>query len=109
MAASAGLHAFPKVTRSYSYLIAPPAEKLTERSNMTSIPRIENSEFLESEDRFRTLFHLSPISVYSCDTAGVIQDFNDGAAALWGRSPERGDTDERFCGSFKLFLPDGTF
>ena len=63
----------------------------------------------ESEDRYRALFHLSPVAVYSCDTAGVIQDFNQCAADLWGRSPALGDTDERFCGSFKLFLPDGTF
>jgi His Kinase A (phospho-acceptor) domain/PAS domain len=26
-----------------------------------------------------------------------------------GRQPELGDTDERFCGSFKLFRPDGSF
>src|SRR5258706_7546571 len=63
----------------------------------------------ESEDRYRALFHLSPVAVYSCDAAGVIQDFNQCAAELWGRSPTPGDTDERFCGSFKLFLPDGTF
>jgi len=28
---------------------------------------------------------------------------------LWERSPTPGETDERFCGSFKLFRPDGTF
>jgi PAS domain S-box-containing protein len=63
----------------------------------------------ESEDRFRTLFDLSPVAVYSCDRAGVIQRFNQHAAKLWGRQPEVGDTDERFCGSFKLFRPDGSF
>jgi hypothetical protein len=26
-----------------------------------------------------------------------------------GREPELGDTDQRFCGSFKMFRPDGTF
>jgi len=63
----------------------------------------------ESEDRYRALFHLSPVAVYSCDAIGVIQDFNQRAAELWGRSPTLGDTDEQFCGSFKMFLPDGTF
>lgn len=48
-------------------------------------------------------------AVYSCDAIGVIQDFNQRAAELWGRSPTLGDTDEQFCGSFKMFLPDGTF
>jgi signal transduction histidine kinase len=67
------------------------------------------NELRESEDRYRTLFELSPVAVYSCDHAGVIQRFNKHAAALWGRRPEPGDTDERFCGSFKMFRPDGSF
>ena len=63
----------------------------------------------ESRDRYRVLFDLSPVAVYSIDASGVIQDFNRVAAQLWGRSPRPGDTDEKFCGSFKLFRPDGTF
>ena len=63
----------------------------------------------ESEDRYRTLFDLSPVAVYSCDAGGVIQEFNRHAAELWGREPVIGDTDERFCGSFKMFRPDGSF
>jgi signal transduction histidine kinase/ActR/RegA family two-component response regulator len=55
------------------------------------------------------LFDLGPVAVYSCDAAGVIQKFNRRAAELWGREPEPGDTDQRFCGSFKLFRPDGRF
>jgi PAS domain S-box-containing protein len=64
---------------------------------------------LESEDRYRTLFDLGPVAVYSCNASGVIQKFNRRAAELWGREPASGDTDERFCGSFKLFRPDGSF
>ena len=63
----------------------------------------------ESEARYRMLFDLGPVAVYSCDVSGVIQDFNRRAAELWGRAPAPGDTDERFCGSFKMFRPDGTF
>lgn len=63
----------------------------------------------DSEERFRTLFELGPVAVYSCDASGVILEFNSRAAELWGRAPAAGDTDERFCGSFKLFRPDGTF
>jgi PAS domain S-box-containing protein len=62
-----------------------------------------------SEERYRTLFDLGLVAVYSCDGSGVIQNFNRRAAELWGRSPASGDTDERFCGSFKLFRPDGSF
>src|SRR6476659_7209662 len=63
----------------------------------------------ESEERYRTLFDLGPVAVYSIDTSGVIQNFNRRAAELWGREPAPGDTDERFCGSFRLHRPDGTF
>ena len=66
-------------------------------------------ELRESEERYRTLFDLVPVAVYTCDRAGVIQNFNRRAAELWAREPAFGDTDERFCGSYKLFRPDGTF
>ena len=63
----------------------------------------------ESEERFYTLFELGPVAVYYCDASGVIENFNRRAAELWGREPALGNTDERFCGSFKLFRPDGSF
>jgi len=61
-----------------------------------------------SEERYRTLFDVGPVAVYSCDTSGAILEFNRRAAELWGRAPKPGDADERFCGSFKMFRPDGT-
>jgi PAS domain S-box-containing protein len=61
-----------------------------------------------SEERFRTLFELGPSAVYSCDARGVIQDFNQRATELWGRTPSRGDDSERFCGSIRMFRPDGS-
>ena len=63
----------------------------------------------KSEARFRALFDWGPIAMYSCNSAGVIQEYNRGAVALWGREPQPGDTDEQFRGSFKTYLPDGTF
>ncbi len=63
----------------------------------------------ESEEHYRILFDLGPVAVYSCDASGVIKEFNNRATELWGRIPALGDTDERFCGSFKLFRPDGSF
>jgi two-component system, chemotaxis family, CheB/CheR fusion protein len=62
----------------------------------------------ESEQRFRALFELGPVAVYSCNVSGVIREFNHRAAELWGREPKLGDTDERFCGSFKMVRPDGS-
>lgn len=63
----------------------------------------------ESEQRYRALFDLGPVAVYACDAMGVIRDFNRRAVELWGRTPQPGDTDERFCGSHHLFHPDGSF
>jgi two-component system CheB/CheR fusion protein len=71
--------------------------------------RRDEEALRESEERYRTLFDLGPVAVYSCDTSGEIRQFNRRAAELWGRAPAVGDTDERFCGSYKLFRPDGSF
>ena len=62
-----------------------------------------------SEERYRILFDLGPVAIYSCDASGVIRDFNRRAAELWGREPKPGDTDQRFCGSYKMHLADGSF
>jgi PAS domain S-box-containing protein len=49
-----------------------------------------------------------PGAVYICDQEGWLARYNTEAAALWGRTPELGDHRERFCGSHRLFLMDGT-
>ena len=60
-----------------------------------------------SEKRYRTLFDLVPAAVYTCDAAGLIQEFNQHAVELWGREPKTNDPTERFCGSLRIFHPDG--
>lgn len=45
------------------------------------------------------------VAVYVTDTAGRITYFNAAATELWGCSPTLGDA--RFCGSWRLFWPDG--
>ena len=86
------------------------AQELTEQAEAARA-RAETmaNEIRESEARYRTLFDMCPTAVYSCDASGVIQQFNHYAAELWGRAPALGDTDERFCGSHKLFRTDGSF
>lgn len=60
---------------------------------------------LNGDLRYRTLFNLVPVAVYSTDAEGVIQEYNRRAVELWGRQPKPA---ERFCGSFKIFYPDGS-
>ncbi len=62
----------------------------------------------QSEQRFRALFNLGPIAIYSCDLAGKIVEFNHAAATLWQRTPKPGDTCETFAAEFKFFSVDGT-
>jgi two-component system CheB/CheR fusion protein len=61
-----------------------------------------------TESRFRRLFESVPAAVFACDSNGVIQDYNRRAQEYWGRAPVRGDPAERYSGSFKQSLPDGT-
>jgi PAS domain S-box-containing protein len=82
---------------------------MKDRETSPAVMAMLDLELRESEGRYRTLFDLVPVAVYTCDRAGVIQNFNRRAAELWAREPAFGDTDERFCGSYKLFRPDGTF
>jgi PAS domain S-box-containing protein len=44
------------------------------------------------------------VALYTTDEAGRITFFNRAAAAFWGRRPELG---EEWCGSLRLFYPDG--
>jgi PAS domain S-box-containing protein len=46
-----------------------------------------------------------PVAVYTTDAEGRITYFNEAAAALWGHRPELGSA--QWCGSWKLFWPDG--
>jgi len=48
-----------------------------------------------------------PSAVYVCARDGVLVRYNRWAAELWGRAPRPGDTDQKFCGAFRLFHLDG--
>ena len=57
------------------------------------------------DDFFRQLLDVLPAAVYVTDAAGCITYYNEAAASLWGWRPELGNTE--WCGSWKLFWPDG--
>src|SRR5581483_955043 len=54
------------------------------------------------------LFEQLPFAVYICNRNGPVVRYNRRAAELWGRAPKFGDPNERFCGSYRMFRPDGT-
>jgi PAS domain S-box-containing protein len=60
-----------------------------------------------SQERYRTLFDFVPIAVYTCDANGTIREYNKRAAELWGWEPGRNGQSPKFCGSYKIFHPDG--
>ena len=61
----------------------------------------------QSEDRFKILFELGPVAMYTVDAAGTIQEFNRNAVIMWGREPTRGDSCERYCGAYRIYSPNG--
>jgi PAS domain S-box-containing protein len=64
-------------------------------------------ELRASELRYRTLFDLVPVAVYACDANGTVHEYNRRAVELWGQDPCRDGAAARFCGSYKMYYPDG--
>jgi PAS domain S-box-containing protein len=56
--------------------------------------------------RPRALLQALPVAIYTTDVEGRLTFYNDAAAELWGMRPRLGDA--RWCGSWRLFHPDGT-
>src|SRR5712671_459424 len=61
-----------------------------------------------NELEFRHFLEKLPAAAYICNVNGHITYFNRHAVDLWGREPKLNDPANRFCGSFKLALSDGT-
>jgi PAS domain S-box-containing protein len=66
--------------------------------------RLETEERRIAE-RYRTLFEMVPVAVYTTDAEGVIQEFNQSAAQIWGGKPKAGK--DRFVRGCRLHYPDG--
>jgi PAS domain S-box-containing protein len=60
----------------------------------------------ESERRYRELIKAMPAAVYTCDAQGRITLYNEAAVALWGREPVLDE--DLWCGSWRVYRPDGT-
>ena len=94
-------------------VIAAHAAVAIDNANLFGIARGEIEErsrveiaLRESERRYRDLIEALPAALYTTDAEGRLVVFNSAAAQLWGREPQRGI--DRWGGSHRLFLPDGT-
>lgn len=76
-------------------------------SDVTERKRAEEA-LRDSEERLRRVLDALPVAAYTCDAEGLITYFNTRAAELWGREPRLNHPDDRFCGAFRLYLPDGS-
>jgi PAS domain S-box-containing protein len=60
----------------------------------------------ETKTEFRQMMDLLPAAIYTTDAEGRLTYFNPAAVKLSGRIPELGT--DKWCVTWKLFLPDGT-
>ena len=73
---------------------------------MRTRPREDAEAATSTEERlFREMLGSLPAAIYTTDAAGKITYYNEAAAKLWGCRPELGNSE--FCGSWKLYWPDG--
>jgi two-component system CheB/CheR fusion protein len=88
-------------------------EAFDSTSSQTSLPLTRPSAFPEligeaivgGDSQFREVLEALPAAVYITDSMGRITYYNQAAATLWGHRPELGKSE--WCGSWKLFWPDG--
>ena len=67
--------------------------------------KVLNEEKRNEQTVFQHFFYDSPLAMYSCNQDGYITYYNEAAVELWGREPEIGK--DLWCGSWKIFTPDG--
>jgi PAS domain S-box-containing protein len=68
----------------------------------SALPRSPAEPLTQDHELLQAL----PTAVYTTDAAGRITFYNEAAARLWGHRPELGKSE--WCGSWRLFWPDGT-
>ena len=99
-------------TRIYEYIFVPVLDARGEveaisgfTHDVTDRKEIEETA-RKRHEQYRQLVESLPAAVYTCDMSGHLELFNDAAVKLWGRTPEAGM--DAWCGSYKIFLPDGS-
>jgi len=75
-------------------------------ANLMNGHRLSAAERMGVDTQSDELLRALPTAIYRTDAEGRITFYNDAAAALWGCRPELGESE--FCGSWKLYWPDGS-
>jgi PAS domain-containing protein len=70
-----------------------------------AVERANNKVVRLGGTQLEGLIQALPAAIYTTDAAGRITFYNEAAAELWGCRPELGQSE--FCGSWKLYWPDG--
>jgi len=74
-------------------------------SSIAVAPPAAPTTWTVAEPASRAMLDALGVAVYTTDPQGRLTFYNEAAAAFWGRRPELG---ELWCGSYRLFYPDGT-
>ncbi|WP_445500796.1 PAS domain-containing sensor histidine kinase [Microvirga sp. G4-2] len=74
---------------------------------LPSIAPLPPSIFQELATVSQAVLDAMPTAMYLCAADGSILRYNRLAADLWGRGPRPGENGERYCGSHRLYHPDG--
>jgi PAS domain S-box-containing protein len=75
------------------------------RFNPSDLLATVGTSIVHGPGYFRQVVDALPAAVYITDIDGVITYYNEAAAWLWGWRPELGKN--QWCGSWKLYWPDG--
>ncbi len=95
-----GKHELGQLTRTFDQM----AEALEQRERQRQLAE----ETLQTREHMIRELPLFPAAVCVCDESGAVQLYNRAAVELWGCEPPDPDAGRYFCGSHRLYYPDGT-
>jgi PAS domain S-box-containing protein len=81
-------------------------DDVLQAAGVAYLDQLDDLEAMPPRGHFREILEVLPVAIYMADRQGRIVYYNPAAVALWGCCPELGKSE--WCGSWKLYKPDGT-
>ncbi len=79
---------------------------ITEKKKLYEAEHVNaRKKLLDRDANYQQLIGGLPVALYTCDIEGRVILYNKAAVELWGREPEIGK--DMWCGSWKIYEPDG--